>query len=970
MKKLITFIYFMPAILAAQNQVYSENFAACSMPQGYKATQVNGNYNFTIARSTLFPRADASCSIFYLQTVQNDHTPRKFNIVTGTYKLFAFDQHTIQFGLRYSRPTNSTLHAYVVINGQRQLLRTYNSNVIDNVNTLALQTFKIQTPLNATNISLLFEYESAGADLGTNILIDNIFIQGADNDDCSRAVDLPLDALYCLDGNIIGAEYKGPNAACTGNFAQAVWYRFNSPINGTVRLVSNAGFNDVVSFFEGNCQSLKQIACRNDDEYGFGGEKGFYNVQSGKTYYFRIAKQIDYYGSDSPDFCVQLKNQLPNPPAHDVCEINIPLEINKACNKSTNIQAKLEGTVPSKNLRSRSDVWYSFTTASTKPLEIITNADFADVITVYSGQCNALTEVQCEDLGGKLILASPLANRQYFLQVSGYFSTIEGNVCVQVLEKSTVKPSNDDCPTARALVLNQNCTTLSTTNALKSGKKPSCTVYSGPDIWYSFVASAEAKALIEIQAGFICNYGLYSGNCQSLTEVSCGKNIDPCKGPIQVIGLVPGRTYYLQVIAASQPLRPGEGDICVSVFEPSRAAPYTPLRLSLATDCLHGVLGRVNYTATGGTGQIKYYGPSSNEVFYPGSKVEAFIEDANGCRDFKSLEINCSPPSRCKNSTLDIQLETICLKDSIGRQTGEVVLNYWGKGGSGVYYQYGTPSGTLLKHGDSYKLIIIDSDSCYVIEEGTINCKPFDCSQSNLKCLVSYECIDTLFKAKLDIQVTGALGSYSLSGTANGSFLSQGEPYKVTVTDQAGCVSELTGEINCKFDSCAYAQASLDVKAECLKDSNGLLTGKSVLLINGFSKAGNIRYIGNQPGDTLSHGDTYSVQLVDAFGCGLAMKGTVNCITVFANDPLSASNAYIAPNPTSGNAWLYMQLPVSGNYLIQTYALDGKLVGAQNYWFEAGRQQVLLNDQTRQHGVYYVKVTGKQFHELLRYIQQ
>lgn len=91
------------------------------------------------------------------------------------------------------------------------------------------------------------------------------------------------------------------------------------------------------------------------------------------------------------------------------------------------------------------------------------------------------------------------------------------------------------------------------------------------------------------------------------------------RGSIKISSLSPNTTYLLQIIANSNPIKVNEGDICVRIDESSKSISTNPLSLNLSTECLHGVLTRVNYSTSGGKGNISYVGPSSNELFLMGA---------------------------------------------------------------------------------------------------------------------------------------------------------------------------------------------------------------------------------------------------------------------------------------------------------------------------------------------------------------
>jgi hypothetical protein len=305
-------------------------------------------------------------------------------------------------------------------------------------------------------------------------------------------------------------------------------------------------------------------------------------------------------------------------------------------------------------------------------------------------------------------------------------------------------------------------------------------------------------------------------------------------------------------------------------------------------------------------------------------------------------------------------LEFECLVDSIGRQTGEVILHTGGKGGSGVYYYYGTPDGSKLKHGDLYKVLIIDSDSCYVVEEGKIDCPPFDCARSPLKVDVSYECVDTLLKARLTVDVTGQLGQIVLEGDQTGKLLDSGESYFVRVTDQAGCSRETVGTIVCNFDSCAYARPQLEVDYICITGTGGGQTGQAILVVNGSSKAGGIKYSGHQPGDTLDHGEKYTVQMVDAFGCGREASGEVDCVISSTGDDKKPVLG-VKPNPTAGLAEIVVQWPsesVPGKFYVSLLASNGQILEHKVLPGNQGVMNFKLDLAPYPPGVYSIRISS------------
>lgn len=971
MKKLILLVTVCISNINAQNLIVSEQFSACALPDKWSLETESGPYSFAVIKSNLMPQADATCTIVYQQTDKNNTAFRKFSISTKAYSLFKYANYKLAFGLRFVKAgASSQLKLYSLIDGSKTLLQTYNNDVVQNGIVLVNQSLDLQVPSNKQTIQFIFEYESNGNDVNTVLLIDNLSLNGPDNDDCSRAVDITLDAA-CLSGNNTGAVLSGPKVLCEGTYSQALWYKLNSNYTGSIRVQSRAGFNDAISIFEGSCANLTDLQCINTDEYGFGGEDNHFNIEAGKSYYFRIAKQTNYYGRDDlNDLCISVIKENPIYPIPDFCSQSKLLSINNACLVDNNKQARFDNPEPSLNLRSRADVWYHFIPTSSNALEIISNANFADVLTIYRGECNQLTEVQCEHLGNKTSLQNPSANTKYYVQVSGYFSTIEGDLCVEVKEKTNTKPAHDDCMNATAIILGQTCVQAQNVNSQASATKSSCMVYAAPDIWYSFIAPSEKEVALFIQSGFMFNYALYEGPCNKLTEITCGKQPDPCNGHLAIKGLIAGKTYYLQISSIVHPLRVSESSICVKIDPLSQVTPFQSLDLTLSTSCVHGVLGRINYTASGGNLPYQYTGPSTDEFFLPGSKIEAFIEDASGCRDFASLTVQCSPPEKCKNSDLDIQVKTTCLKDSIGRQTGMVTLEFEGKGGSGAYYYYGTTNGSILQHGETYEVVLIDSDSCYIIEEGKINCPPFDCSQSVLRLEADYECIDTLLKARLNLSVSGDLGGYTLSGNQSGELLDQGSTFKTTVTDAAGCSLQISGEIKCQFDSCAYSRPELKVDYTCLTDANGDRTGKAVLKVLASSYAGGLILKGNQDGDTLSNLESYNIHLTDTFGCSLSSTGIIECLPVNTDTETKVNILRLYPNPADKKIVIQTLAANNADLQFTLYNSNGKSFYCQmTKEISQSIQTFVIPVEQLPSGIYYLKAQNKTTSDILRFVK-
>jgi len=967
MKKFIIIIAWATiCIVSSAGQSVLENFNTCAIPSSWESKKLIGNYQFKISQhDEAIIQKGKDCGINYIQEDRDDNSRRKFAIYTSDY---IFDKGMgLSMLMKFKKATSSVFTINMVSAQGNVLLKVFTTDVKE------MSVFSITLPIlrDGTPFKIVFDYESTSNDYGAILIMDDIMIERT-NLSCDNAIELKVDQP-CQLGSDYFSSSTALNSTCGLSVNRPVYYKFTPDFTGTVHVIDNASYNSTIEIWEGSsCQSLQKKNCQNLDEFGFTGEKLEIEVEAGKTYFIVLSVALNTFGFASGTHCLKIsKGALPqSKPANDKCESRIWIDINDPCSKTNNVNADWNGPAPSYNLRSRSDVWFSIKPSSTKPLQITSRSDYAAVISVFTGNCNTMTEIGVEDLEGQYLLKNPKIGQEYIIQISGYFSTIEGAQCVQVNELDPSQTSNDDCVSSLPLSLNAPCASYTLVNASNSTVKSSCTVYQGPDVWFKFVAGSDRAILLDLEADIMVQYAVFGGACNAMVELQCGSNIDPCEGPILIDQLTSGLTYFLQIMPDNSLVKNSGGNFCISIKEPSATTPYSALSLELIPDCIYGVLAKVKHISKGGSGMHHYYGPTEDEIFFPGQKIEAFVEDAKSCRAFSQLTVDCgSLSAKCKNSNLDIQLTTECIKDSIGRQTGNVILHISGFGGSGAYYLYGTPDGTQLKHGENYKIIIIDSDSCYVVEEGKVNCPPFDCSQSNLKVEVSVECIDTLFQARLTPQVSGDLGGFTVQQTPMNIYLDQGTAYVIDVKDAAGCVSQIKGVIDCDFDSCAYARPQLIVDYDCLKDLAGNNSGLARLNVHAESKVGGIYYIGNQPGDTLKNHDQYSIQMVDSFGCGELRSGTIQCDVLAEEDPSIKSNQFICkPNPVHATLVIECSNPDFSKIQFKMITSDGRK-------FEVNARQLnsdlfWIDVSHLVPGLYYLECSNKEYIEFKAVIKE
>ena len=114
------------------------------------------------------------------------------------------------------------------------------------------------------------------------------------NDDCITAYPITVNGA-CVTANNIGANFEGPPASCDVFNSAAVWFTFNAPASGAVRLNSDANFIHTLTVFQGNCTTLEEVYCtRNPDACN-----GYFTVGDlvpGVQYFVRVSASANALG--------------------------------------------------------------------------------------------------------------------------------------------------------------------------------------------------------------------------------------------------------------------------------------------------------------------------------------------------------------------------------------------------------------------------------------------------------------------------------------------------------------------------------------------------------------------------------------------------------------------------------------------------------------------------------------------------
>jgi len=243
-------------------------------------------------------------------------------------------------------------------------------------------------------------------------------------------------------------------------------------------------------------------------------------------------------------------------------------------------------TLPSIN-----DVWFEFTTPSSGNPNYIISVDGGTVMAnpavgLYTGLCNptgqVMFESQCTNYSpansqvAELLAFGLTPNTSYFVRITNYgMSSLNFT--------GTITPflfsNNDSCSQATPIPLTNNTGSFSGTLYSATASNPtlppnSCLapLAGTEDLWFEFTTPSSGNLDYEIVVDASIGIGnpavaVYSGLCNSFTEISCVNNspVNNSMATVTLLGLNPNTTYYIQVM-----------DYGASNYFTGTISPYTP----------------------------------------------------------------------------------------------------------------------------------------------------------------------------------------------------------------------------------------------------------------------------------------------------------------------------------------------------------------------------------------------------------
>lgn len=668
---------------------------------------------------------------------------------------------------------------------------------------------------------------------------------------------------------------------------------------------------------------------------------------------------------------------------NDLCTQALPIFVDSTCVAGNNLTALYNAPISDCGDGQLGGLWFRLEATASQLLRLTTEANFNDVVNIYTGNCEGLNGLVCTNrdehgFTGEQLYFEVEAGQLYYVLVSGIkseFGRERGSFCLDLQEVNAqpIPPSNDLCANAIPLVLDQDCVIGSNKNANMDGPSPIKNPLSRASIWYSFTPSTTEALRLTSGANFSDVITVFEGGCGALTEIGSTE----FGQSLVVDELAPNQQYYIQVSNLFATL---EGEVCMRLATESTIAPNND-------NCTNAVMVAVDGACIAGTNVGAHYdGPSpscdlflSAGIWYqfiaPESRavwlktnasfhhnVSVFSGDCEGLKEIYCAQnpISCegytSIGQLTPGQTYHIRLASIagglgeaiegstCLEILDGLNAppvaplglnvqveclpeGMAQLQIQGTGGAGAYAFQGNNPDDLLSVGDTYLVVLSDGEGCEQAVTGQISCTAAACninssiSFTNASCADQSDGVAQVLAPDADSSYT-----YAWSHGATTALVNNLLPGTYSVTISAGETCQSVAFVNI-----GPAPISMSVEQISDESSQGQDGAIDVQISGGTPPYSYFWMSGGQAAGTTEDlgglsGGNYTLQVTDAKGCTFVSE-MINVGSLVANTHLEESSfVEVQPNPNSGDFLLSIQLRQQENVQIEISDAAGRII--------------------------------------------
>ncbi len=363
------------------------------------------------------------------------------------------------------------------------------------------------------------------------------------NDVCTNAI--PLIAGVTNFMNTIGATTNGDTPlTCWTNYGRGVWFSFTPSISGTVTVSTcSSDFDTLVQAYTGACDSLTPVAGGCNDDFGpicsTNRASISFNGTAGTTYRLLAGGFAGTFGNLGIVATVI--------PTNDTCGSAVAMNVNTIYTLDTSGATSLGDPALGCGTNSDKGVWYTYKPAVTGPVRISTcGSDFDTVIQVFTGSCNLLSPLNCNDDFGSACATTRASTSFQATAGTAYRILVGGkNGAGGILRIITI-----DCVNAGAVTSQTNCPGTTANFSVSA---------SGTGLSYQWyfkgnLLANQTNSVLSLASVTATNAGTYSvkvsGDCNSVTN-SAALTIDTNTVATALINLVkcPGDSATFSTVA-------------------------------------------------------------------------------------------------------------------------------------------------------------------------------------------------------------------------------------------------------------------------------------------------------------------------------------------------------------------------------------------------------------------------------------
>ncbi len=610
---------------------------------------------------------------------------------------------------------------------------------------------------------------------------------------------------------------------------------------------------------------------------------------------------------------------------NDLCSHAKSLITGETCQLGNNRTAVFDGPLTTCTDKGVGGLWYKWTPDFTGIGQVTAQANFNNVVNVFTGGCTTPQLLVCDNrdehgFTGENSFFNVQAGTEYLLRVSGQeggFGIPRGDLCIAVNQANTfpTKPVNDDCINALNLVVNGPCIGGSNANGNMSATQPALNALARADVWYKFTApSLVTGEQLEItsNASFSDIITVYQGGCAALTEVVGNHK----GGRLDLSTLTAGTTYYVQIAGNFATV---EGALCPQIQQKTVAAPpndhcVVAFQVPIGGQCTAG--NNANASFSGLTPDCVV--SVDRDIWFKFTAPASGAVRINTGADFE--HVLAIWQGDCSNMT-----QVFCAENPL-RCEGYILV---GSLAAGQTYYLQIASWNAAAAGPATGAV------CIKILDGNT---PPDFQPISLQ--VQEQCTG-VGMAKLLVTTNGGVAPLTFQGSQDGQVLNSGNLYLVVVTDAIGCVQSLVGTVDaCDAGACSLAATLTPMPPTCHDGTNGAL---SVTTAGGTAPY-QFKWSNNSIEPALSDipAGEYSVTVTDAVGC----QSIISQILVNPTAISAVTTGITQPGTGQSNGSIFVDVQGGNGQYSYIWTLNGAFfVASEDLTLApAGTYQLQISD--------------------------